>query len=118
MDDLDEGFLEDIAEWMKALADPTRLRILQLLKGGEKCVNGLLGCVGCSQANVSKHLAVLKRAGLVEARREGASVFYRIADPSVFVICETVCDSLERRISARHAGIERRRDAFRPAGSV
>ncbi|MCK6683280.1 MAG: metalloregulator ArsR/SmtB family transcription factor [Thermoanaerobaculia bacterium] len=108
-----EMYLDGVAEWMKSLADPTRLKILHTLKDGERCVNDILEKLGCSQANVSKHLAVLKHAGLVEARRDGVNIYYRIADPAVFVICETVCNSIERQAEARRLQFERNRDAFR-----
>ena len=85
-----EQLLGRIADRLKAMADPMRLRILHVLQDGERCVNDILGQVGGSQANVSKHLSVLRRAGLVECRREGVNVYYRIEDPTVFAICETV----------------------------
>src|SRR4030042_5733017 len=61
-----EQLLGRIADRLKAMADPMRLRILHLLQDGERCVNDILGKVGGSQANVSKHLSVLRRAGLGE----------------------------------------------------
>jgi len=93
-----EEVLEKIADVLKALADPTRLRILHVLQEGELCVSDILAHVGGSQANVSKHLSVLKRAGLVGCHREGLNVFYRIADDGVFAICRNVCDSLQIRL--------------------
>jgi len=107
-----EQLLERIADRLKAMADPMRLRILHLLQGGERCVNDILGQVGGSQANVSKHLSVLRRAGLVECRREGVNVYYRIDDPTVFSICETVCNSLERQVNAEKQEIEQGRAAM------
>jgi len=94
------------------MADPMRLRILHHLQGGERCVNDILAQVGGSQANVSKHLSVLRRAGLVECRREGVNVYYRIEDPTVFAICESVCDSLERQVNAEKQEIEQGRAAM------
>ncbi len=93
-----DELLTRIAEVLKAMADPTRLKILHCLQQGERCVSDILGVVGGSQANVSKHLSVLKRAGLVESRRDGLNVFYQISDEGVFAICRNVCDSLELRI--------------------
>ena len=72
--------LERIADRLKALADPTRLRILHALEDRELNVSDLLAVVGGSQANVSKHLARMRLAGLVKARREGTNVYYRVAD--------------------------------------
>ena len=107
-----EQLLERIADRLKAMADPTRLRILHVLQGGERCVNDILAEVGGSQANVSKHLSVLRRAGLVDCRREGVNVYYQIDDPTVFSICSTVCDSLERQINADKADLEKGRAAM------
>lgn len=86
-----------IADRLKALSDPNRLKILHLLEDGELNVSEILAAVGGSQANVSKHLARMRLAGLVAARREGPNVFYRVVDPTAFAICRTVCDALERR---------------------
>jgi DNA-binding transcriptional ArsR family regulator len=107
-----EQLLEKIADRLKAMADPMRLHILHVLQDGESCVSDVLAKVGGSQANVSKHLSVLRRAGLVECRRDGVNVYYRIEDPAVFAICATVCDSLERRINADKAEIEKGRAAI------
>ena len=93
-----DELLNRIAEVLKAMADPTRLKILHCLHSGERCVSDILAVVGGSQANVSKHLSVLKRAGLVDCRRAGLNVYYRIIDEGVFTICRNVCDSLELRV--------------------
>ena len=111
-----EQLFEKIAQHLKAMADPTRLRILHLLHDGELCVNDVLKVVGGSQANVSKHLAVLRRAGLVECRRDGVNAYYRIHDPSVFVICRGVCDSLERQLNADRKFLKRGRAAVLVGG--
>ena len=88
------------------MADPTRLRILHFLQQEERCVTDILSEVGGSQANVSKHLGVLRQAGLLESRKEGVNNFYSIGDETVFVICRTVCDSLERQVHQDKKGIE------------
>jgi DNA-binding transcriptional ArsR family regulator len=111
-----EQLLERIADRLKAMADPTRLRILHVLQAGERCVTDILGQVGGSQANISKHLSVLRRAGLVECRRDGVNVYYHIEDPAVFAICSTVCDSLERQVNAEKAEIEQGRAQILAAG--
>ena len=64
----------------KAVADPTRIRILKLLQGGEMCVCQLTTVLGLAPATVSKHLSVLKGAGLVQSRRDGKWVHYRLAE--------------------------------------
>jgi len=100
-----DELLNKIADVLKAMADPTRLKILHCLHGGERCVSDILGAVGGSQANISKHLSVLRRAGLVDCRREGLNVFYRIIDDGVFTICSNVCDSLEVRLDKAHQAV-------------
>jgi len=100
-----DELLSRIADVLKAMADPTRLKILHGLHQGERCVSEILAKVGGSQANVSKHLSVLKRAGLVDCRREGLNVYYRIIDEGVFTICRNVCDSLESRVDREHQAI-------------
>lgn len=92
-----DELLGRIAERMKALADPTRLKILHQLEAGEVCVGDLAERVGGSQANVSKHLGVLRKAGLVSCRRDGMNVCYTVADDSAFTICRLVCDALVRQ---------------------
>ena len=100
-----DELLSRIAEVLKAMADQTRLKILHSIHNGERCVSDILDVVGGSQANVSKHLSVLKRAGLVDCRRSGLNVYYRIIDDGVFTICRNVCDSLELRIDREHRTI-------------
>jgi DNA-binding transcriptional ArsR family regulator len=89
-----------VAARFKALAYPRRLALLSALQGGERTVSDLAETIGRSQPNVSQHLASLARAGLVEARREGNRVYYRIADPYVLRICDAVCASLAAQARA------------------
>lgn len=67
----------------RALADPKRLCVLESLAKGELSVSDLSVRVGCQVPNMSQHLAVLRAAGLVTTRREGSTVYYRLADPQV-----------------------------------
>ena len=67
----------------RALADPKRLCVLECLASGERSVSDLSRDVGCQIPNMSQHLAVLRSSGLVETRRDGSNVFYRLADPRV-----------------------------------
>ena len=66
----------------KALADASRLCVVERLAGGERSVSD----VGCQVPNMSQHLAVLRTAGIVTSRREGNTVFYRLADPNVLEV--------------------------------
>ncbi len=103
MKDIPDEILDRIAVRLKAMGNPFRLRIIHALHGGELSVSEILSRVGGSQANVSKHLNVLRGAHLVSRRRDGVSVYYQISDATVFAICETVCDSLLHRASAEVA---------------
>ncbi|MFW6060000.1 MAG: ArsR/SmtB family transcription factor [Phycisphaeraceae bacterium] len=66
----------------RALADPTRLRVLNLLRDGERCVCELVDVIGGPQPKISRHLAHLREAGLVVSRRRGQWIYYRLADPA------------------------------------
>ena len=75
----------------QALADPKRLCVLETLATGEFSVSELSACVGCQVPNMSQHLAVLRRAGLVSTRRDGSTVYYRLADPRVLEAYRLIC---------------------------
>jgi len=87
-----------IADRFKVLSEPLRLRILHLLQEGEKSVGELTDTISTSQPNVSKHLKILQDAGIVKRKQVGNTVYYSIADQSIFILCEAVCDSLEDRL--------------------
>ena len=67
----------------RALADPKRLCVVERLADGERSVSDLSRDIGCQVPNMSQHLAVLRSAGLVLSRREGSTVYYRLADDRV-----------------------------------
>src|SRR6185295_18134317 len=71
----------------KALASPHRLELLELLAQGERTVESLAAEVGLSLANASQHLQALRQASLVESRKDGLYVYYRLADPAVSEVC-------------------------------
>jgi ArsR family transcriptional regulator len=72
------------AKLFKALMHPGRLAILDVLRDGEQCVCHMEAVLGCRQAYISQHLAVLREAGIVEDRRDGWNIFYRVVKPEVF----------------------------------
>jgi ArsR family transcriptional regulator len=97
---LSEEALELVAERFKVLSEPLRLRLLNALIDGEKSVSELVEETGSLQANVSKHLGLLLDAGVVARRKEGLRSYYRIADKTVFELCDMVCGSLHDRLAA------------------
>lgn len=74
---------EPLAEFFKGLAHPARLQILDLLRGGELCVCHIETALNKRQAYVSQQLMLLREAGLVESRRDGLQVYYRLADDRI-----------------------------------
>ena len=74
----------------KALADPTRLKILECIKDGEKCICEVIPYTGKSQPNVSQHLKVLKIAGLVDERREGTRILLKASNKKIFDVIDSV----------------------------
>ncbi|MBW2274959.1 MAG: winged helix-turn-helix transcriptional regulator [Deltaproteobacteria bacterium] len=91
--------LEMVAARFRALGDPSRLRLLNLLMQGARSVQELVDESGLTQTNVSRHLGLLRREGVVTRSREGNRALYRIADPSIAKLCNTVCGGLSDRLS-------------------
>ncbi|MGZ8984648.1 MAG: ArsR/SmtB family transcription factor [Methylotenera sp.] len=96
---LDDRALHYVALYFKALAEPMRLKVLTALQDGEKNVSQLTEISGGTQANVSKHLSLLAQHGLVKRESRGTCVYYSIADPSVFELCELVCGQIGNRMA-------------------
>ena len=91
--------IDRLEDAFKAMADKTRLRILALLGTHECCVCHIHDTIGAPQPTISRHLAYLRRAGLVEARREGVWMHYRVStslDPAVQEVVDAAVDALTR----------------------
>jgi DNA-binding transcriptional ArsR family regulator len=95
---LPDEIVEVIARRFRVLSEPTRIKLLDQLHGGESSVQELCEQTGTTQQNVSKHLAVLADAGIVARRRVGSVTRYRVVDAGVYQLCEDVCASIERRL--------------------
>jgi DNA-binding transcriptional ArsR family regulator len=115
MQNLSAEALTQVAAYFQALSEPARLRLLNLLRGSERSVGELAEATGYSAANVSRHLALLAQHGLLAREVRGTSVYYAIADPAVYELCNLVCDNLARRFErtapqrAAFAPVARRR---------
>jgi DNA-binding transcriptional ArsR family regulator len=99
VDRIKQERLKARAAILKAIAHPTRLYILEKLSGGEMCVNDLTRRIGSDVSTVSKHLALLKTAGIISDEKRGLRVFYRLTTPCVlgfFGCVETVLESRAR----------------------
>ena len=77
------------AEFFRTLGHPARIRILEILREGEASVSELIPQVGLEPSHLSQQLGVLRRAGVVSGRKEGASVRYSVTDPRIFDLLET-----------------------------
>jgi len=97
---LSDDLVELVADRFRALAEPTRIKLLDRLRGGEATVIELTALVGTTQQNVSKHLNLLQHAGIVVRRKQGNFSYYRIADETVYDLCEAVCGNLQDRFDA------------------
>jgi DNA-binding transcriptional ArsR family regulator len=102
------ALLDAVAERFKVLAEPARLRILERLRHGRLHVNALVEATGLQQANLSRHLQTLYTHGLVVRVREGTFIYYGIADPQVFALCDLVCGQVEKAARTRATRVRRR----------
>jgi DNA-binding transcriptional ArsR family regulator len=98
------------ADLFKALAHPARIRILELLRQGEQTVSELQADLGIDPSSVSQHLAVLRARDVLDGRKAGTSVYYRVTDPQLFTILdaareifETHVDGLQEVLNAQRA---------------
>jgi DNA-binding transcriptional ArsR family regulator len=101
---LPEPVVELVARRFRVLAEPTRIRLLDTLRTSGPTSVGELGTrLGLTQQNTSKHLTVLANEGLVGRTRIGNTAVYAITDPTVFTLCEVVCDALRHHVTALQA---------------
>ena len=95
---LPDSLVELVAERFRVLGEPMRIKLMDRLRDGEASVSELQEAVGATQQNVSKHLGILRAAGMVSRSKQGTRTVYAIGDPSLFELCEVVCDGLRRRL--------------------
>lgn len=98
----DKSIFQLHAEVCKTLANPKRLEILNLLRNKELNVSDLVDLTGLPKANISQHLAVMRRSGILETRRDGLNIYYRISSSKVTQACELMREVLLQQISKKH----------------
>ena len=86
------------ADLCKSLADPRRLRVIQELRGGERAVSELASILELKQSNTSQHLAVLRRIGVIVPRKEGNTVYYRLAHAKIAEACDLVHEVIAEQL--------------------
>ncbi|HVN36056.1 MAG TPA: metalloregulator ArsR/SmtB family transcription factor [Casimicrobiaceae bacterium] len=100
VDELDEVFAA-VAKYFGLLSEPTRLKILHAICNEEHSVSEIVAATGATQTNVSRHLALLRDAGIVSRRKDRNAVFYKVADRVFADVCRTVCVHIASGIDAR-----------------
>ncbi len=91
------------AEILKAIAQPTRLKIIELLRDGERCVCEIFPAIDEEQSNTSRHLNVMQNCGILAKRKEGIKVLYRLKHPEVLEILDLASAVLKKEISGKSA---------------
>ena len=93
--------LASVADYFKVLSEVSRLQILGCLKVGAMNGKEIMEQTGLGQANLSKHLKALTQAGILSRHPQGVSVYYEIADPMIFQLCELVCDRITEQVQQK-----------------
>ncbi len=95
---MEERVLTLKAEILKALAQPTRLKILEFLRHGERCICEIIPAINGEQSNISRHISLMQKSHLVTTRRDGVKVMVKVKDPKIFEILDHVGFLLRRQI--------------------
>jgi ArsR family transcriptional regulator len=95
---MEERLLELKAEVLKALAQPTRLKILELLRNGERCICEIVPAINGEQSNISKHISLMQKSHLITTRKDGVKVMVNVKDPRVFEILDKVTAILKNQM--------------------
>ncbi len=96
---MEEKVFELKAEVLKALAQPTRLKILELLRHGERCICEIVPAINGEQSNISRHISLMQRSHLVTTRKDGVKVMVSVKDPEIFKILDRVSAILRHQMN-------------------
>jgi DNA-binding transcriptional ArsR family regulator len=96
---MEERIIELKAEVLKVLAQPTRLKVLELLRKGEKCICEIVPALDGEQSNISRHISLMQKARLVTTRKDGVKVMVKVSDPKIFEILDSINVILRNRMS-------------------
>jgi DNA-binding transcriptional ArsR family regulator len=95
---MEEQVIELQAEILKAMAQPTRLKILECLRKGEKCICEIVPAIDGEQSNISRHISLMQRCRLVTTRKDGVRVIVKVRDPKIFDVLDRVSQILQGQI--------------------
>lgn len=90
-----------LADVLKSLAQPTRLKIIDFLRGGERCVCEIFPAIDEEQSNTSRHLAYMQTHGILSRRKEGVKIFYAVKHPEVFKVIDLATAIVRREVEVR-----------------
>ena len=93
--------IDAVAAYFSVLAEPMRLRIMHSICESEKTVSQIVGEIGASQTNVSRHLGIMHRGGVLARRKQGNRVYYRAADTTMVELCRAVCKNISERMDEK-----------------
>jgi len=102
-----------LADVLKSLAQPTRLKIIDFLRSGERCVCEIFPAIGEEQSNTSRHLAYMQTHGILTRRKDGVKIYYAVKHPEVFAIIDLATAVVKREIEVR-SGLMNPREGSRP----
>lgn len=97
-----KNLVEFRAEVLKALAQPTRLKIVDFLRDGERCVCEIFPAIGEEQSNTSRHLNMMMAAGVLSRRKDGLKIYYAIKHPEVLEVMDIISLIVKQEIGGRH----------------
>jgi len=100
MSEIDEIF-EEVAEYFSVMSEPSRLKIIHAICQSERTVSDIVEVTGSTQSNISRHLGLMHRHGLLTRRREGNQIFYRMADDTMIELCRSACNKIATTIDDR-----------------
>jgi len=95
---MDERILELKAEVLKTLAQPTRLKILECLRNGEKCICEIVPAINGEQSNISRHISLMQKNHIITTRKDGVRVMVKVLDPEIFNILDRVSKILKDQL--------------------
>ncbi len=91
------------ADFLKALAHPLRLQVVEFLKNGEKNVSSIIKALGIPQSSLSRHLTILRDAGILKSRQEGTVIYYNIDDHDIFHVLRPIAEMLRKKLRKSEA---------------
>ena len=91
------------ADFLKALAHPARLQVVEFLKSGEKNVGSIIQALSIQQSSLSRHLTVLREAGILKSRQQGTVIYYNIEDHDIFHVLRPIAEMLRKKLKKTEA---------------